>query len=230
MDVRVALRTCSLFAGLSEADLESIARIARLKTYGRGELVFREGDPATHFYGVAAGKVKLYKISFGGRTHIVRVVLAGETFAEAAALSCGTYPVFAETVTKSTLLVFEARPFIGLVSSDGHLAVKVVVSLSRRLENVVNVLGQLALTDLTARVAKYILDLSLKVEKAGMDETLVRLDVRKSDLAAGLGAVSESLSRSLAKLRKGKIIEVKGNEIRILDSEALARTAAGISD
>lgn len=230
MDVMVALRTCSLFANLSESELESIARIARLKAYGQGELVFREGDPATRFYGVAIGKVKLFKLSAEGRYHIVRVVSAGETFAEAAALSGGKYPVFAETVVKSNLLVFEAKPFASLISSDGHLAVKVVVSLSRRLENVVNVLGQLALTDLTARVAKYILDLSLKAEKAGMDETLVRLDVRKSDLAAGLGAVSESLSRSLAKLRKAKIIEVKGNEIRVLDPEALARVAAGISD
>jgi len=230
MDVMVALRTCSLFAELSEAELERIARIARLKAYGRGELVFREGEPATHFYGVAIGKVKLFKLSLGGRYHIVRVVSAGETFAEAVALSGGKYPVFAETVAKTNLLVFEAKPFVNLISSDGRLASKVVVSLSRRLENVVNVLGQLALSDLTARVAKYILDLSLKAEKAGINGTLVRLDVRKSDLAAGLGAVSESLSRSLAKLRKGKIIEVKGNEIRILEPEALATVAAGLSD
>jgi len=230
MDVLVALRTCSLFAGFSGSDLDGIARISRVKTYDRGEAVFREGEPATHFYAVVTGKVKLFKLSLEGKYHIVRLVSRGELFAEAAAFAREQYPVFAETVAKSNLLSIEAKPFLDVVSSERRLSLKVIASLSRRLETVVGVLGQLALSDLTARLAKYILDLSLTAQQSGTDGTLVRLDIRKADLAARLGTVSESLSRSLAKLRERNIIEVKGNGIRILDSEALARIAAGFRE
>jgi CRP/FNR family transcriptional regulator len=230
MDILIALRTCSLFKDFSQADLEQVSQIARVRTYDRGEQVFGEGDPATHFYAVATGKVKLFKLSPEGKVHIVRLVSPGELFAEAAAFSGGVYPVFAETVAKSNLLLFEGKPFLDLVSSQRPLAGQVIVSLSRRLESVVGVLGQLALSDVTARVAKYILDLSLRGQRSGMEVSLVRLDVRKSDLAARLGTVSESLSRSLARLRRRKVIEVKGNDIRILDSEALARIAAGLRE
>jgi CRP-like cAMP-binding protein len=227
MDPRVALRTCSLFADFSGSDLDRIASISRVKTYQRSEEVFREGDAATRFFAVVTGKVKLYKLSREGKYHIVRLVSRGELFAEAAAFSGEQYPVFAEAVTKTNLLSIEAKPFLDIVLSDRRLALKVIASLSRRLESVVSVLGQLALADLTARLAKYILDLSLAAQQSGMDGSLVRLDIRKADLAARLGTVSESLSRSLAKLRQKETIKVKGNEIRILDRGALARIAAG---
>ncbi len=230
MDILIALRTCPLFAGFSQNDLEQLAGITRVKTYDRGEQILTEGDPATLFYAVVTGKVKLYKLSLEGKVHIVRFVSRGELFAEAAAFSEGTYPVFAEAVTKSTLLSFEAKPFLDLVSSDPRLARKVIVALSQRLESVVGILGQLALSDLTARLAKYILDLSLKAQRAGLDGSLVRLDIRKSDLAARLGTVSETLSRSLGRLRKDHVIEVKGNEIRVLDPAALSRLASGLGE
>jgi len=230
MDVLIALRTCSLFADFPQPELGQIAQIARVRAYDRGEQVFGEGDPATHFYAVITGRVKLFKLSPEGKVHIVRLVPRGELFAEAAAFSGGAYPVFAEAVEKSALLLFEGRPFLTLVSSQRRLAGQVIVSLSRRLESVVGVLGQLALSDVTARLAEYILGLSLNAQRSGMNGSLVRLDIRKSDLAARLGTVSESLSRSLAKLRGRKIIDVKGNEIRILDPEALSRVAAGLRE
>jgi CRP-like cAMP-binding protein len=230
MDILIALSTCPLFAGFSQKDLEELARISRVRACERGEEVFADGDPARDFYAVVTGKVKLYKLSPEGKVHIVRFASRGELFAEAAAFSQGTYPVFAEAVTKSSLLSFEAKSFLDLVSSEARLARKVIVALSQRLESVVGVLGQLALSDLTARLAKYILDLSLKAQRTGLDGSLVRLDIRKSDLAARLGTVSETLSRSLARLRKDKVIEVKGNEIRILDPSALSKLAAGLGE
>lgn len=230
MDTLIALSTCPLFAGFSQKDLEQVARISRVRAFERGGQVFAQGDPARDFYAVVTGKVKLYKLSPEGKVHIVRFVSRGELFAEAVAFSGGRYPVFAEAVMKSTLLSFEARPFLNLVSSDPRLARKVIVALSQRLESVVGILGQLALSDLTARLAKYLLDLSLKAQRSGLDGSLVRLDIRKSDLAARLGTVSETLSRSLGRLRKDHVIEVKGNEIRILDAKALSRLASGLGE
>ncbi len=230
MDVLVALRTCSLFADFSGSDLEQVADVSRVRTYDQGEEVFREGETAEHFFAVVTGKVKLYKLSLEGKYHIVRLVSRGELFAEAAAFSGEEYPVFAEAITTSNLLEIEAKPFLDLVSSDPRLALKVIASLSRRLEIVVEALGQLALSDVTARLAQYIFDLCLTAQQSGGEGSLVHLDIRKGDLAARLGTVSESLSRSLARLRQKKIIAVNGNEIDILDSDALARIAAGFRE
>jgi CRP-like cAMP-binding protein len=133
-------------------------------------------------------------------------------------------------MTKSTLLMLQGKAFLDLVSSEPPLARRVITALSQKLQTVVGVLEQLALSDFTARLAKYFLDLSLKAQRDGGNASLVRLDIRKSDLAARLGTVSESLSRSLSKLRQKGIIAVNRSEIRILDPQALARIAAGIRE
>jgi CRP/FNR family transcriptional regulator len=230
MDLLPVLQTCSLLAEFPTEDLQRIAEVARVRAYERGEEIFREGDPAIHFYAVVTGKVKLYKLSPEGKYHIVRLVSRGELFGEAAAFASENYPVFAEAVVRSQVLSIEAGPFLCLVTSQRRLARKVIISLSQRLESVVGVLGQLALSDVTARLAKYLLDLAITASSSGASASLVRLDIRKADLAARLGTVSESLSRAFARLRDDKVIEVKGNEIHILDSQALARIAAGFRD
>lgn len=227
MDLLPALQTCSLLADFPKEDVQRIAELSRLRAYERRQGIFREGDAAVHFHAVVAGKVKLYKLSPDGRYHIVRLVSQGELFGEAAAFACEDYPVFAEAVTRSQILSIEAGPFLCLVTSERRLAMKVIISLSRRLESLVGALGQLALSDLTARLAKYVLDQSIVASPPGAAASIVRLDIRKSDLAARLGAVSESLSRAFARLRDSNVIEVRGNEIRILDPAALARIAAG---
>jgi CRP/FNR family transcriptional regulator len=79
------------------------------------------------------------------------------------------------------------------------------------------------LRDVSARLAKYLLDASLR---AGGN--LVVLDVRKNTLAARLGTVSETLSRTFRRLSDRRLIDVDGLRIRILNRDELARVAAGM--
>jgi CRP-like cAMP-binding protein len=54
------------------------------------------------------------------------------------------------------------------------------------------------------------------------------LDVSKTQLASKLGTISETLSRTLAKLRAKGLIDVQKNQIVILDRRALEEVASGL--
>lgn len=56
----------------------------------------------------------------------------------------------------------------------------------------------------------------------------VELDLTKSQLASKLGTISETLSRTLAKMRAKGVIDVKKNRIRILNRESLEELASGL--
>jgi CRP/FNR family transcriptional regulator len=56
----------------------------------------------------------------------------------------------------------------------------------------------------------------------------VELDLSKTQLALKLGTISETLSRTLAKMRAKRIIDVKKNKIIILNREALEELASGL--
>lgn len=222
------LKRCPLFAGLREEDLKRIRAVASLKRVGKKEVLFGEGEEAKGFYVILSGKVKLYKISPEGKEQILHVVSAPDAFAEAALFLEGSYPAFAEALSDSQLLFFPKREFIQLIERNPQLSINMIVSLSHFLRRFASLIEELSLKEVSSRVAKYLIDLSLKSAKEGKNSREVDLDLSKNQLASKLGTISETLSRTLTKMKAKGIIDVKKNRIVILNQEALRESASGL--
>ena len=221
------LRRCPLFAGLKEEDLRKMRALGVLKQAGKKEVLFSEGEEARGFYVVFSGKVKLYKVSADGKEQILHVVSAPDAFAEAALFLEG-YPAFAEAMSDSQLLFIPKRDFIQAIEKNPRLSINMIVSLSYYLRRFASLIEELSLKEISSRLAKYLIDLSVRGSKEGRKSDLIELDVSKTQLASKLGTISETLSRTLGKLRSKKIIDVEKNRIRILDREALEEVASGL--
>jgi CRP/FNR family transcriptional regulator len=222
------LRRCPLFAGLKEEDLKRIRAIASLKKVEKKEILFSDGEEARGFYVILSGKVKLYKVSPEGKEQILHIVSAPDAFAEAALFLEGSYPAFAEALTDCQLLFFPKRDFIQLIEKNPQLSINMIVTLSHYLKRFASLIEELSLKEVSSRVAKYLMDLSLKLSKEGKSPKEVELDLSKTQLALKLGTISETLSRTLAKMKAKGIIDVKKNKILILNREALEELASGL--
>lgn len=217
------LQGWQLFAYLSPRDLAQLAAIASLQTYRKGQLIFTEGDEADALWVLLKGQVKIFKVGPDGREQVLRIVRAGESFAEAAALSRGQFPASAEATARATAVRFPAEGFLRLLDTNPQLATNMIVALSQLLRGFAALVDALALRDVPSRLARYLLDASLRA-----DSDTVVLDVRKTVLAARLGTVSETLSRALRRLRERGLIAVDGQRIALLDRAGLQRLAAGL--
>jgi CRP/FNR family transcriptional regulator len=222
------LRQCPLFAGLKEEDLKRIKAIASFKRLVKKEILFSEGEEARGFYVILSGKVKLYKVSPEGKEQILHVVSAPDAFAEAALFLEGSYPAFAEALTESQLLFFPKRDFIQLIERNPQLSINIIVSLSHFLRKFASLIEELSLKEVSSRVAKYLIDLSLKSARVGKNPKEVDLDLSKTQLASKLGTIGETLSRTLAKMKAKRIIDVRKNRILILNREVLEELASGL--
>lgn len=222
------LKKIPLFAGLKEEDLRRLKSIALPKRIEKKEIIFSDGEEAKGFYAVLSGKVKLYKVSPEGKEQILHVVSAPDAFAEAALYLEGTYPAFAEALSDCHLLFFPKRDFIHLIEKNPQLGVNMIVSLSHFLRKFVLLIEELSLKEVSSRIAKYLMDLSIKYSQEGKNPNEVELDLSKTQLASKLGTISETLSRTLAKMKSKGIIEVKKNKISILNREALEELASGM--
>jgi CRP/FNR family transcriptional regulator, dissimilatory nitrate respiration regulator len=222
------LKQCPLFAGLKEEDLKRIRGISLSRRVGKKEILFSEGENAKGFYVILSGKVKLYKISAEGKEQILHVVAAPDAFAEAALFLEGTYPAFAEALSDSHLLFFPKREFIRLIENNPQLSINMIVSLSHFLKKFASLIEELSLKEVSSRIAKYLIDLSVKSSKEGKHPSEVELDLSKTQLAAKLGTISETLSRTLSKMKGKGIIDVKKNRILILNREVLEELASGM--
>lgn len=215
MNYRQILKHSPLFAGLSDADLDAMMEIARIREYPRGELLFSEGEQAAGFFVVLDGKVKVYKLSPEGKERILHIIHPGVTFAEAAIFGDGLYPAYAEPLQVSQLLFMPKDGFLDLLMNNGRISVNMIAGLSRFLRQFANQIEDLTFKDVPSRLARYLMDLS-----RGTRET-VELPISKSQLASNLGTVSETLSRTLRKLSEDDLIRVTGKMVEILDFERL---------
>jgi CRP/FNR family transcriptional regulator, dissimilatory nitrate respiration regulator len=222
------LKRCPLFAELKEEDLKRMRAVASLRRVGRKEILFGEGEEAKGFYVVLSGKVKLYKMSPEGKEQILHIVSAPDAFAEAALFLEGNYPAFAEALADSQLLFFPKRDFIQLIEKNPQLSINMIVSLSHFLRRFASLIEELSLKEVSSRLAKYLIDLSLKSAKEGKSPKEVDLDLSKNQLAAKLGTISETLSRTLTKMKAKGIIDVKKDRILILNRGLLEEVASGM--
>ena len=209
-----SLRRCALFSDLPSKDLQWIASLVVQARLGKGDYLFREGSPSEGFYVVHQGAINVHRVNAAGKTQVIHVFRAGESFAEATlADNTPAYPADARAVEPSSVLLVPKAAFLELLRKRPELALRMVAAMSRHLHALVGLIDDLRLKDVQTRLASWLLKRC--PHPAGDGAVLVELDRPKGVLAAELGATSETLSRTLAELRTRQLITVRGRNILI---------------
>jgi CRP/FNR family transcriptional regulator, dissimilatory nitrate respiration regulator len=208
------LRSCQLFTGLPAADLRNIAAVAAIKTLAKDSYLFHERDAAQGFYVVQSGAISVGRVNAAGKEQIIHVFRAGESFAEVALASSQGYPADARAQEASQVLLVEKQGILTLLKRQPELALRMLGSMSSHLRVLVGQLDDLTLKDFETRLANWLLKRC--PPPFGNRPVSIQLKMTKRLLAAELGTISETFSRTLAKFRQQNLILVKGNQITIL--------------
>jgi CRP/FNR family transcriptional regulator len=224
-DILDFLAGLDLFKDLPDSQLRAIGTIAKPLKYDRGDPIFLEGDRCLGFFLVQSGRVKVYKMSADGKEQILHWFEEGDRFAEVPAFDGGYYPASASALEKTQLLLIPNQALLALVEQYPSLAFHLLASLSRHLRRFANLIDTLSLKDVSSRLAGYLLELS---DRQGSDR--LELDLAKGQLAAFLGTIPETLSRTFAKLTQANLIEIEARQIEIRDRDSLQRLAEGDKD
>jgi CRP/FNR family transcriptional regulator len=208
-----ALRSCQLFAGISVPELNAIAEITVVKSVPKGSYLFHEGDPSAGFYIVQTGAINVHRVNAAGKEQVIHVFRAGESFAEGTLATDKGYPADARAVEASQVLLVQKAGMLALLRRQPELALRMLGSMSAHLRILVGQLDDLTLKDVETRLANWL----VKRCHDPANEKAVKIDLpmTKRVLAAELGTVSETFSRTLAKFREQGLIDVKGKSVII---------------
>ncbi len=221
------LKKADLFSRLEFDDLVALVQIARARQVDPGEILFAAGDRASGFYVLLEGRIKLYKVSADGKEYILRMVRSGQTFAEAAAFSGLIYPVFAETMSQCRLIYFEANDFRDLVQRSPQLALNLIATMAALLQSLNQKIEDLSLREVVARLSRHLLVRAREEHEEAIDGVSFQLETTKSALAARLGTISETLSRTFRKLQHHGIVAMERDRVTLLDCRQLEQVADG---
>lgn len=217
------LERVPLFKGLPAEQINALARIATARTLKRGDIVFSEGQDADGFYITVTGRVKIFKVSPGGKEQVLHILDMLEPFGEVPVFTGGSFPANAQALEESKVLFLPRSGFMQLVKGDPSLATNLLALLSMRLRQFARLVEELSLKEVPARLASYLLYLSER-DKGTND---LELDIPKVLLANVLGTIPETLSRILARMVHDHYIKVEGRRITILDRNGLEELGAG---
>lgn len=211
------LRSISYLSGLDEATLKALARVAVRRRYDAGQMIFVEGEPCAGLFIVERGRVKIFKLSPGGREQILHIFGAGEGFNDVAVLDGGPNPVNVMALEPTSVLVIDCPSMVDLLERYPALSRAVIENLASRARHLVSLVEDLSLRTVVGRLAKLLL------EQASGEVDLERFPqgLTHAQMAARLGTVREVITRSLHKLEDEGIIKIERHRITILDREAL---------
>ena len=214
------LRTCQLFTGLPSADMEAIARFTLVKPLEKGDYLFHEGEPSRGFYIVQKGAVNVHRVNAAGKEQVIHIFRAGESFAEATLATERGYPADARAIEAAQVLLVQKPAFLDLLKRQPELALRMLASMSLHLRVLVGQLEDLTLKDVETRLANWLVKRC--PDPSSKRPVTFDLKMTKRVLAAELGTVSETFSRTLAKFRDQKLLAVKGKTVTVLDPSRLA--------
>ncbi|MGB5106619.1 MAG: Crp/Fnr family transcriptional regulator [Candidatus Zixiibacteriota bacterium] len=211
-----------IFRELDSDEFKAMEDITQLRHVDGDAMLFFEGDPASGFFVLLSGRVRIYKSSPDGKEFTLHQITPGQVFAEAAIFRGNTYPANCMAMEDSEVAFIPKDQFIALITKYPNISLKIIGSLSRWLREFAAKLEDLSLKEVPARLATYLLRQRQKLKSDSFE-----LDITKSELASELATISETLSRSLKKLKDLEVIAVEGKRITILDSDHLESIAAG---
>lgn len=184
------------------------------------EHVFCDGDLRTHVFRIEEGVVALSKLLGDGRRQIIEFAYPGDY------IGLGTLRehIFdAQATCAVKVRCLSAAALEQEASRDASLALRLYKAVSAELAAARSLLVSVGQQSAMERLAGFLLGLS---ERGETNDHVVKLPMRRSDIADLLGLTIETVSRTITKLRTMKVIEVvRGTEVHILDGDRLLELA-----
>lgn len=213
------LRHHYLLSALTDSQRARVLDQAQLREFSVGEHLFAHGDPATNFFLLRQGVIKLYRLSPGGHEKIMRLIRPPQTFAESVMfMDNPRYPVYGDGVEAGVLVAFDCASFLDILQESFSACRAVMAQMTQRIQAHWDEIELLTLENSRYRVVHYLLGL---VPKAKAGRVTVTLPNRKVLISAQLAVTPETLSRTLRALQEENLVEIHEDTVTILDTEDL---------
>jgi len=218
-----SLHRSDLFMGLTDQQYTDLLKSGRNTTLKPKDMLFRQGDSAISCALVNRGRLKLTKLNEQGKEVILRYIGTGEVTAAIAVLKGRDYPVTAESVEKTDVIVWDKQNMVRMMHIYPDIAINLLGIVLERIDDVQSRYLEVCTEHVDQRIARSLLRL---MRRAGLEtEDGVRIDIplSRQNIADYSGTTLYTVSRTLSAWEKNGWIKSGREKIVITDPHALVR-------
>jgi CRP-like cAMP-binding protein len=213
------------FQNLFPSELDTVRQAAHLRHVERQSFFYYQDDPATNFYLLIAGQVRLSEVTPEGHQVLVRFVSPGEAIGIIAVLKNSVYPLAAQAVEDCQALAWDSASLERLMERFPRIAINGLRLVSQRWHEVEERYRELATERVERRIAQTLLRLVRQVGQKTEDGILINLPLTRQDLADMTGTTHYTVSRILSQWEQEKLIETGRGRVLICYPHGLTRIA-----
>lgn len=203
----------------TKGSLQELRRNRKIIKYCKKQIIYREGIQPIRLYYVQKGKVKTYKSNDDGKDLITELYGEGDFFGYVALLEGTVYKETAEALQDCELAVIPREEFELLVYKDKQVASQFFQVLAKNVTEKENKLLGQAYNSLRKKVAVALL--TLKEKYHSNKQELFSINISRENLATLAGTATESVIRTLSDFKNEKLIDIKENNIIIINEKKL---------
>ena len=207
MTKRELLSVVPFVSDLGEDALTTLESHMRLRTFRRGQSIFRQGDPGDSLFLVASGRIKLFIENSDGDQLTILFCGPGSCFGEMAVLDGKTRSASAEALELTEAWVVTRNAFLDLMRRDPGIPIKVISFLCSKLRTDLSRMEEFIFLDTHNRVGRQLVRMATK--NASGDYAV---QITQEELARLVGNSREQVNRALADLSSiGHILIGRGH-------------------
>ena len=212
------LKRTQLFSGVGDNEIATMLNClqAQIRTYKKGEYVFREGEHIDNITVLVEGKLLVQHDDFWGNRNIVNIIRIGEMFGEAyVAPDSGALlnDVIAEE--NSSVIFFDIKRILTVCSTacrfHSMVVQNLVFSISEKNRNLVQKIGHMSKRSTRAKLLSY---LSEEAKKHNSNQFMIPFS--RQQLADFLCVDRSAMSNELCKMRDEGLLQFEKNQFTLL--------------
>lgn len=210
-------REASEWCALTDDQVEFVDATKTSREYGRGEILFHEGDESRGVYCIKSGLVGIRKTDADGNSILLgRLGYPGSTLGYRPFLAGECHRGSAEALKTSIVCFIDGQTVRGLLNINPALGLNFLESTAKALGKAEEDYFQSAAHSLRTQILHLLLVFKDRYGKIDDDGSLlVELPVSRQDLAAMVGARPESMSRAIRDLSEQGIAKFSGRMVQI---------------
>ncbi len=211
-----------LYDVLTNEEKEIVLNNHTVKHFKKNDVIYQEGEVPDSLLCLGSGKVKVYKVGFGGRDQIVRMANPTSFIGYRAFFAEGPHVASAVVIEPCTIFYIPKAIVYELLESNHQFSLNIIRSLAQELGFSRYRTVTLTQKHIRGRLAESLLVLK---DVYGFEDDGITLNVylSREDLANFSNMTTSNAIRTLSSFVNEKVITVDGRIIRLLDIETLEK-------
>jgi CRP/FNR family transcriptional regulator, cyclic AMP receptor protein len=211
-----------LFSDLPPDELQRVLTFARRRTFGRGEVVFHEGDPADSLHLIAKGRFAVRVTTPLGETAMLAIRGPGEAFGELALVSDAPRSATVAALEAAETYSLYRREFDQLRREHPFVNGVLVAVLAAEVRRMDELIVEAFYVSADKRVLRRLRDLAAVY---GDESEPMIVPLTQEDLAGLAGTSRATVNRVLREEESRGTVTLGRGKTTVLDLQALARRA-----